>query len=173
MQSNVCFERPYDAFSGLRLQNANVRRLFPSSRATFPALAGIPDRLQQTQISGPTRVCFDPSQIYALSCGGDRGGGAEVGGGECLSSFHDFPSTLRSLIVPPLERAAAAAAAPFPPLFRSLRQVPPRLAVIPVHLLPTPSVFPICPASRRQRKSEESEESREVAGERNGEADGD
>lgn len=90
---------------------------------------------------------FDPSQIYALSCGGD--GGAEVEGGGCLSSFHDFLSTLRSLIVPPLE--CAAAAAPFPPLFRSLRQVPPRLAVILVHLLPTPSVFPICPASRRQR----------------------
>lgn len=47
-------------------------------------------------------MCFDPSQIYALSCGGD--GGAELGGEVCLSSFHDFLSTLRSLVGTPLER---------------------------------------------------------------------
>lgn len=57
------------------------------------------------KISGRTRVCFDPSQIYAPSCGGDQEGGgcsALVSTKLCLCS--------EAL----LERHATA---PFPPRF--------------------------------------------------------
>lgn len=79
------------------------------------------------------------------------------GGSVCLPSFHDFPSTFRSLAVPPSECAAA----PFPPPFRSRRQVPPRLAVILVHLLPDSFCFPHLPrepASEEVRGSRRSQE---------------
>lgn len=49
------------------------------------------------------RACVLILHKFMLSAVAETGG-AELGGGVCLSSFHDFLSTLRSLVVPPLER---------------------------------------------------------------------
>lgn len=66
LMQNVCIERPYDVFfwaSGSTMQMHKCTRLFPSSQPTFPALASVRRCLQQTQISGWTRVFWSITNL--------------------------------------------------------------------------------------------------------------